>query len=262
MFYSEKFIFDGIENDFKDVVLVTTSNNDILNIVGSSYSETLKKMNTNTDNPYYVRESKDAETMTLEFCLVNPKDNSPMVWEQEDLEDIISWLVQDEFKPFISYDNEEIVYYMKATKVSKKFNHEYKGMLVIEYQLYTNYAYKKFNKKIVSEDEAEVKIVNESSTLDKYYSPIIEIKCNEDSIVSIKNLTDTDTTKELKTVEMKKDDELIIDNLLFTVQDKDGNNKFLSLDERGWIRLLKGNNILKIQGNCQVTIFCEFPKII
>ncbi len=58
MFYSEKFSFDGIDNDMMDVVLVTTEKTDILNDIGTTFIETIKSENNRTDNPYYLLDSK------------------------------------------------------------------------------------------------------------------------------------------------------------------------------------------------------------
>lgn len=260
MFYSPNFIFNNIDNDMMDVVLVTTINDDILNNIGTTYIENIKVQNTKTDNPYYLLEDKSVEPLILEFAYVNLEDNTPLVWDEEKIDEIVEWLYHDSFKPFISYDNEEITYYLKATKIYKRFNNEMKGMLEVEFQPYTAYGYKYFEKKVICEGEIETKIKNESTTSSEYYEPIIEVKALEDGNIKIENLS-IEEDKPLVIENMKKDDKIIIDNFTYIVQNELGENKFLSVN-RNWIRLKKKKNILKIQGNCEIIIKCNFPKII
>lgn len=260
MFYSPNFSFDNIDNDMMDIVLVTTINDDILNNIGTTYIESIKSQNTTTDNPYYLLESKETETLLLEFAYVDLKDNSPLVWDEDKIDEVVNWLYKDSFKPFVSQDNDEITYYLKATKIYKRFNNEMKGMLEVEFQPYTAYGYKNFIKRIICEDEIESKINNESTTSEEYYEPVIEIIAKSDGDIEIQNLSIIED-KPLIISDMKTNEKIIIDNFTYTVQNELGENKFFSVN-RNWIRLKKKKNILKIKGNCEVLIKCNFPKIV
>lgn len=260
MFYSPNFSFDNIDNDMMDIVLVTTINDDILNNIGTTYIESIKSQNTTTDNPYYLLESKETETLLLEFAYVDLKDNSPLVWDEDKIDEVVNWLYKDSFKPFVSQDNDEITYYLKATKIYKRFNNEMKGMLEVEFQPYTAYGYKNFIKRIICEDEIESKIKNESTTSEEYYEPVIEVIAKSDGDIEIQNLSIIED-KPLIISDMKTNEKIIIDNFTYTVQNELGENKFLSVN-RNWIRLKKKKNILKIKGNCEVLIKCNFPKIV
>lgn len=260
MFYSPNFSFDGIDNDMMDVVLVTTINSDVLNTIGTTYIETIKSENTKTNNPYYLLESKGTETLLLEFAYVDLKDNSPLVWDEDKIDEIVAWLYKDSFKPFVSYDNDEITYYLKATKIYKRFDSNMRGMIDVEFQPYTAYGYKYFEKKVICKGEVETKILNESSISSEFYEPIIEVKALEDGDIKIENLS-IEEDEPLVIKGMKKNDVIIIDNFTYTVQNDLGENKFL-LVNRNWIRLKKKKNILKITGNCEVVIKCNYPKIV
>lgn len=260
MFYSPNFSFDNIDNDMMDIVLVTTINDDILNNIGTTYIESIKSQNTTTDNPYYLLESKETETLLLEFAYVDLRDNSPLVWDEDKIDEVVNWLYKDSFKSFVSQDNDEITYYLKATKIYKRFNNEMKGMLEVEFQPYTAYGYKNFIKRIICEDEIESKINNESTTSEEYYEPVIEVIAKSDGDIEIQNLSIIED-KPLIISDMKANEKIIIDNFTYTVQNELGENKFLSVN-RNWIRLKKKKNILKIKGNCEVLIKCNFPKIV
>ncbi|MBS5788147.1 MAG: hypothetical protein KIC98_09585 [Clostridioides difficile] len=51
---------------------------------------------------------------------------------------------------------------------------------------------------------------------------------------------------------------IYIDNLLYVVQTEKGVNRF-DCCNRNWIKLKKGNNILKLTGNFNITISVKFP---
>lgn len=260
MFYSPNFSFNNIDNDMMDVILVTTNKTDILNELGTVYIENIKIQNDKTDNPYYLLDNKNVETITLEFAHVDLIDNTPLSWDEDKIDEIVGWLYQDSFKPFVSQDNDEITYYLKAIKIYKNFDSDMKGMLTVEFQPYTSYGYKYFEKKIICENETETKINNESTVSEKYYEPIIEIKALEEGDVEIQNLSICDS-EALKIQNLKKNESIIIDNFTYVVQDEKGNNKFLSTN-RNWIKLRKKKNIIKIKGNCEVTFKCNYPKIV
>ena len=38
--------------------------------------------------------------MILEFAYVDLKDNSPLVWDEDKIDEIVNWLYKDSFKPF------------------------------------------------------------------------------------------------------------------------------------------------------------------
>lgn len=259
MFYSPNFSFNDISNDMMDVVLVTTEKTDILNEIGTVYIESVKMQNNKTDNPYYLLDGKSTEPIVLEFAYVDLETNTPLVWDEDKVDEIVDWLYQDSFRPFISEDNDEIIYYLKATKIYKKFDSNMKGMLVVEFQPYTAYGYKYFEKKIVCENEIETKIQNTSTTSEEFYEPVIEIKALENGVIEIQNLS-IEGSESLR-VEVIKGKKTIIDNFTYTVQDENGVNKFLTVN-RKWLKLRKGKNILKIKGKCEFTIKCNFPKII
>ena len=60
---------------------------------------------------------------------------------------------------------------------------------------------------------------------------------------------------------MKKNETLIIDNLLCTVE-CNGENAFNKVTNRKWISLEKGKNTISLDGNMTVEIICNFPIIL
>ncbi len=138
----------------------------------------------------------------------------------------------DDFKPFISKDNDELIYYLRATRVLKKFNNEMKGMLEIEFQPYTAYAYKNYVYKLKCEGDLDYNIKNESTIKDIYYAPVIEVtKTVDQGDVKIDN-TSIPGDEALTIKNMSVGEKIIIDNYNYTIFDDKGNNKFLNSNRK------------------------------
>lgn len=258
MFISEKFYFNNIYCDDMGVMLVTF-NDGIINDYGFSYSEEITSDNTYNNNPYYFEDKKNIEDIVLNICLTDESNNA-LTWDDMSLEEVCGWLITDGFKPFISEDNLDLVYYLKAKKISKKLTNDRKGYLEVTFQPYTSYAYKKYTKSIVVEKEKDIDVINYSN-LNKRYRPIIEIENlgDELNLITIENTT-IDSVEYFEIHGLLNGEKVIIDNLFYTVLNDEGDNRF-SLCNRKWIELARGKNKLKICGNCKVTIKAEYPII-
>ncbi|MGX4624528.1 phage tail domain-containing protein, partial [Clostridioides difficile] len=113
MFVSEHFMFDNISSSEKGVISVT-QDSDVLNEYGFIYSEELEIDNTYNNNPYYYSKSdKSTEDIYINLCRVDNMYN-PIEWDDYTIEDIYSWLIKKDFKPFVSDDNVELTYYLKV----------------------------------------------------------------------------------------------------------------------------------------------------
>ncbi|WP_461195347.1 phage-like protein (plasmid) [Clostridioides difficile] len=258
IFNSENFYFNGRYNRDNGVILVTMDS-DILNNYGLSYSEPLKSEANFNNNPYYFSDESEVETVTVMICLVD-KYNNPEVWNDYILEDICRWLTTSEFKEFISEDNIENVYYFKMKKITKKFNHLGYGVLVIEFQPYTNYAYRSFQKVITVKNTREIKL-NNVSNVDEEYAPVIDIESLKEGDITIRNSTISDNEEDNLVISgLRLNEKITIDNLYYTVLNSTGENRF-NIVNRKWIRLRRGVNILKFTGNCKVSIKCKYPII-
>lgn len=254
MFISEEFWFDGVFSKDMSILLVTTES-EIINNYGFIYSKELESDKTLNNNPYYKIGEENVEDITLYFCLANMNGQS-YVWDDFTLERIYDWLVQKDFKPFISKDNPELTYYLKAKKVTRKFTKDMKGYLEIVFQPYTNYAYVDFNKPIKVSRPIEIKINNKSNIEDEYCFPVFEIENlgNEDIVIGNTSLD----SEPLVITGLDLNEKIYVDNLLYVVQTDEGLNRF-DCCNRNWIKLKKGNNILKLTGNFNITISAKFP---
>lgn len=259
VFLDDKFLFDNISSESMNIKLVTLGDDDILNEYGLPYEEAIKSDNTFNKNPCYSEDETTIEPITLQFCLCS-EHGEAYEWDDYTLENICNWFWQREFKPFISFDNIEEIYYLKARKITKKYTKDKKGVLEIEFQPYTNYAYRNFQKSITVKDTREIKL-NNVSNVDEEYAPVIDVECLKEGDITIRNYTISDNEEDsLVITGLKLNEKITIDNLYYTVLNDNGENRF-NIVNRKWIRLRRGVNILKFTGNCKVSIKCKYPII-
>lgn len=95
-------------------------------------------------------------------------------------------------------------------------------------------------------------ITNKSDIIDDYISPVISFKLNNNGSVKIINESD-DSTREFIITDVPANKDIIIDNELKII---DGDGAFLSNFNKNWLRLKKGNNVLKITIDGEIKIIC------
>ncbi|HCU2611099.1 TPA: phage tail family protein [Clostridioides difficile] len=257
MFISEKFILNKRTSDSMGVILITESNNDIFNDYGFMYSETIEKVKSYNDNPTFFEGEKDTSEIVLKICLVDV-NYVPRKWSDYDIEEICAWIKTDDFVEFISEDNVELIYYVKATKIAKKFTDNLEGYLEVTFQPFANFAYKSDVKSITIKENIERKIIiNNKSNVQDDYMPIVElINLGDESTINI--IKNTSIEEQFEIAGIEKNEKVIIDNLYCTVINSKNENRFEKCN-RNWLRLKAGENELKIMGNCKLTIKSKYP---
>lgn len=258
MFISEEFWFDNIFSKDMEILLVSMDS-DIINEYGFVYSKSLDAEFSLNNHPYFKNKNEVAERIKLCFCLANIDTGEAYTWDAYTLEKVYKWLIQDEFKSFVSKDDIELTYYLKATSVTKKFNKNMRGYLEIEFQPFTNFAYKNYKKSTIVKGTREIMVNNISNIEEKTYSPILEVKNLSDGDISIKNITTNDDP--LVFTEVGLDETIVVDNFMYTVINSEGVNRFDSCN-RNWLQLKKGKNIIRFDGEFKVTLKAKFPVII
>lgn len=260
IFYSGNFYLNKIYSQDKSICLAIISNDDILNEYGLSYSEDVTLLKSSNTTSYYVNESKDIDNITLELYYVD-EENKLLVWDEEKLKDTLEWITSDDFIPFVSEDNIDLTYYVKAIKIIKKFNYQKKGYLEVTFKPFSNYAYKEFIKPLYIRDEKMVNIYNYSN-VESDYKPIIEVENlgDENTVISFENLRRHDGTFEIKG--LKKNQKVVIDMLTGIVQDIDTGENLISKCNRNWLRMDKGGCNFKFSGSSQIVFKAQFPIMV
>lgn len=93
-----------------------------------------------------------------------------------------------------------------------------------------------------------------------YYWPIMTVAPMEDGTIEITNITDEGRT--LRLTDLSADVGIItIDNEKGIISSSNGANIYPCFNF-SFLRLLQGDNLLKVTGACKVKIFCEYPAFI
>lgn len=251
MFISEHFTFNGVYSKDMNVVIVTTDS-DMFHDIGVEYVSDVEIETDVIDyNPYFTEKSSQPSDIELLLAFYNNNTSEGLSLDDVDIEEIYDWLITDDFSPFISDDNAELIYYMKVINIKKVLTFDKKGYLSVTFKPYSKYVYKRETYEIKVTESTTLEVKN-PSRVDFY--PIIKVTNNGDK-------TTINKINDMEIVGLANGETIIIDNLMKLVQSEEGLNRF-SCCNRCWIRLDKREtNTLTLSGNCKIEIIAEFPLL-
>ena len=230
-------------------LMIITERAEVINEIGVPYSQKISQSDS-LGNIFYEVEDEDTEEFTLSLCLAND-NNEALEWTEDIFTEIVNWLVSDNFEEFRSFDNLNYIYFLKVTKIQKKFTFDNTGWIDVTFKPFSNYAYKKY---VVKEKVNGKKVVNVYNELPNIYEPLITLENfgTKDGTIRIDNFV-------IKNLD--KNQVVYIDNYMSVVKN-DKNENLLPFCNRKWIRLKPGENKILLYGNFNIEIICMFPKII
>lgn len=257
IFISDKFYLNGIHSDEKSICLAMMDSN-IINDYGLVYSEDIMLTKNSRVSSYYVTGEEEIEDIVLEMYYVDDYERL-LVWEDDKLQDIMSWLVTDTFVPFISEDNLELTYYFKTKKIVKKFTPDKRGYLEVTFKPFSSFAYKNFTKSFIVNSEPKNIYFYNYSNVEKDYSPIFEIENlgDESTVISIRNSNNT-LDESLTITGLSVNQKVTIDNLTGTVTGSDGSN-LISKCNRKWFKMNETGTMIEFKGSSRIEFKAQFP---
>lgn len=256
IFYSGNFYLNNIYSKDKQITLATTEDG-ILNDYGITYTEDLTMIKNSTTSSYYTESDSEVEDLLLEFWHVDEHDN-PLIWDSEKLQDTLNWITSEDFIPFKTEDDMNLTYYLKATRIIKKFNFEMKGYLEVTFKPFSKYAYMDYVKPLQINGE-KIQYLYNYSNVDYEYSPIIELQNlgDEKTIISIQNKK---SNKDPFIITgLKKNQRVIIDMLTGIVQDIETQENLFSKCNRKWLKMSDRGCDIQFKGNCLIVFKAQFP---
>lgn len=256
MFVSDNFYLDNIYCTDKSICMLSMDG-DVINNYGLNYSEEVVVIKNNTTSYYYSKGKENEEDLTIQLYYV---DNNyiPLEWDDEKIKDIMDWVVSDNFIPFVSEDNLEITYYVKAMKVSKMFTYDRRGYLEVVFKPFSSFGYKEFVRTITSTATPKIESIYNYSNVEAEYRPILEITNSgtTSTIISIRNKT---TDDEAFTITgLNTGQKVYIDCLLGSVQDDIGNN-LISKCNRKFLKMSNGATNIEFSGSASIVFKAQFP---
>lgn len=237
MFYSGDFYFDNKHSSEFSIYQVTEKN-DVINEYGISYN------------------NEDNNEIVLSFCYANKLDEA-LVWEDEVLQFFTEWIITDDYKEFISGDDADVIYFLKGVSYVKRFTPDMKGIIDVTFKTLNNYGYKYYISETINSMSGIFSIFNESNT-SKNYKPIIEISDISSNAITITNLTSGKTPFLINNLSSKN---ITIDNMIGTIFDSQGNNLIMN-SNRKWIELVRGENLIQVDGKCNIVFKAYYPVMV
>ena len=243
-FISSEFSFNGINSDSIEVCLISFDN-DTIKEYGEIYNKPLSNEGNLSNTPFYSEKESKEQELVLNIMLKDSYGNAKQ-WSRDTIQSITDWIITDNFVPFISMDDESIVYYIKCTSIIKKMTSNNIGYLECTFSIFDNVGIVKVTNTVNTPNSI---MIDNSTNIREICFPKLTIMNlgNEGTINSISVAGKTFEIKGLKAYET-----VIVDNQLCTVFS--GSENKIGLCNRKWLKLPPGVSKLTTSGNCRITI--------
>lgn len=242
-FKSPYFIFNGKSSRDFQLRICQVGSNSSTSLFGTNRTlekETTTGFTTSIKNINYG-------DVTIELTLIKTDGNVPLPISEQEKFEIISWLFQDEFKPFISEDDESKIYYAVFTKGSSYQNALKQGYLNLTMQLNAPCAFSPIQTGYFSVNGHQVIELVNRSNVGTYSEPDFEFQLLEESTsFKIENLNTGDVMS-FEGLPEGAHIQCYNESIKQTVCVNDPNlNVRKYMVDKNWIRLAKGVNRLRI----------------
>ncbi len=250
---SSEFSFNGIQSYDKGFMNIRMGSETAKRpIVGS------RKPNVSnySNKGVYFLQSVEKEPIEFELLIAPTEDKK---WTRELYNEVVSWLVHDEFKEFYSGDDPHKMYYAICKDyLSWEGLNDY-GAIPFSFTTNANHAWTIPERMVVKNSGTKFIDIENKSVFNTNFYPLITIKKNKSKgNVSITNYTNNKFALELKNI--SENEIIVIDNEYRIIYAKDNpRNVYGQSFNKNWFYLVKGNNHIEIKGDCEITFDLQFP---
>lgn len=260
MVYGSSFIYDGICSDTYNLLLCSFESANEESNMGLD-TEILYDVSSSSIKRYEYN-IKYSGTISLEMTLAK-KDFT--YFTRIEIREICKWLTGKKSSAWLSILDEEfddLNYKARVTSISKKKIGGNVAGLIIKWENSSPYAYTSeyTYEYTISQNDYLISFFNDSDDINNYLYPYVEIRAFQNiDRLSIVNTSDNNRLTRINN---------IVYNEIITMDNENGvihtnihDKKILPLFEtRKWLRFISGENILKVNGNCNLKISCRFPR--
>jgi len=254
---NQDFTFNGITSQSMGVSLVRQSGG-IFGVPYVSSRNILEDYPTRALAPYFFRTQNQPLTFNLTFtCIDDDIDNTK-------LKAIASWLFQGDYKPFISDDNTDKIYYIMATnQVDFMTNGLDKGYFDVTFRCKFPYAmtlestptYDSIYDYYQVLPVTTFTLTNECNVFDTY-SPTYQITVGATPTeVYIYNW---ETEQSVEFDSLSAGEIIYVDNQKKIITSSLGGYQYDSFNKE-WLYLVQGDNLLEVGGYCTLQFSIQYP---
>lgn len=211
-----------------------------------------------TDIPLFLGVKRKCPTFPVTIMKMD-ENNKPLPFRKGEMDEICRWLIQKEYKPFVSWDNTGIVYYVLFTKGNNYQNCAREGYIKLDMRLAAPYGYS--NQLIDYYRVTNEKIIDvyNASNLDKFIYPDIEFELLDNCTdVIIENLT---LGEKMTFNNLDENDVIYVfnDGIKDVVSKIDKSKNIFKKFNKQWIKLVYGKNKIKVTGNLKIKFITQYP---
>lgn len=252
---SKDFTFDGISSISKGLVIVNVDNG-IKTLPYLPSQDIVEDHPNNVDKPYFYKTKKNPLTFSLTFTLEDED------WTVAKKMEIAQWLYKKTYKPFTTSDYPDKVFYTIATNQADFMTANLtEGYFTVDFRMNAPYAYTTTGT-VVHDLSSNITttdiVINCLSNVNDYFYPEVEIELKSTSTgFTIVNLSDgnRETTftglSVLETITLSNR-QIISDT---------GNYRYENFN-KVWLRLVYGDNTLRVTGKCVLTFNTQYPVFV
>lgn len=254
-FKSFYFQFNNISSKLRNLKVVSIDDESLDSF---GIEQEINEEDDGTDIPLFLGVKRKCPELTITLMKMD-EWNRPLPYAEGELEEICRWLIHREYKPFISFDNLGIVYYVLFTKGESFYNGAKEGYLKFNMRLSAPYAYS--NVLIDSYKVIGQRIIDiyNGSDIEEFIYPDIQFELLGDcKNITIENLT----LGETMTFQNLANNEVVYvynDKIKDVVSKVDKRRNIFKNFNRKFISLAYGKNRLRITGDCNIDIINQYP---
>jgi len=182
-------------------------------------------------------------------------------WDYDTRIEITRWLFQDEYKPFISTDHNDIIYNCIITdRPEKLLVGNIPRLIELTFRCDAPWAWSPFfsiNYNLSDNITTQtITMVNKSNII-KYYYPEIWIQSLDGGTISLQNYSDSG--REFKFNNLQANEIIYVNNQLKQIETDIPNIYRLKDFNRNWLRLNYGINQIAVTGKCLIKTQMQYP---
>lgn len=257
MFINTEFSYDGVSSSYYGVYAVHPTGGLVQGQYGINRSIISEKIPNNSLPNFFGIEEE-----VLKFKIYLYAENG---WDYDKRKAVSQWLFKNDYKPFISADNPQVVYECMVTGSSLfSLAGDLQGYIEIEFTCNAPYGWSNWSTigydLSYNEDVVGIQILNNCNLNDYIVYPEVEFMLSGSTSLSLINLSDG--ARETKFQNLTDGETIYFDNKKKIIKTNlSGTYRYANFNGK-WLKLVMGYNNIQVIGKVIINIKMRFPIVI
>jgi phage-related protein len=247
LFINTTFEFDGQQSTEYGLLLANMSSS-VMN-TPFAYGRQIREERVNSKSmPYFF--GIDEEPLQFRVMLARQEE-----WDYNTRLEVVRWLFQDTYKPFVSTDHIGIIYNAMVVDSPEKISvGNIPRMIELNFRCDAPWAWTPFyvyNYDLSTNPGVSIITIENKSNIQKHVSPEIWIRSIEGGTIKLKNTSDGG--REAILVNLLPNEVIYLNNEFKQIETDRPSVYRLKDFNRKWIKLVYGMNHIEVTGKCLIT---------